>query len=367
MNYLDLTVDDYCRAILIKINRIMEEQSIKQLELSAKTNISQSSLSKLLKGEMRLTLQHIYKISQALNLLPEELLPFRDSNTSSELSTKASYSGIINEKDINSQMLIRNSKHSAFNAYRNTTFYLYLYSNTDINPLLLEGKIKFDTKNYSFCKVDMEIDSGKNSTDGKPIFKHYSGELIVSLTMGTCYCILTSLDMGEICFLNFRHTFLYNGPMECRVGTMSTTSSGENHLPVIQRIIISKTQLNISETDSTDLEFIQGQLRLNDSKIIISRNELLDLYDMYIDDEDLRPFFGELFDIGSNSKEFTIIDESFFQDISVSTKVKSLALSILRNHSLASKYNKISSKADELVYEYITSFTPPTKQDFSNP
>ena len=210
----------------------------------------------------------------------------------------------------------------------------------------------------------MDIKSGKYDTDGKPIFKHYSGELIVSLTMGTCYCILTNINMGEVCFLNFRHIFLYNGPVECRVGTISTTSSGENHSPVIQRILISRAQLNISETNSSDLEFVQGQLRLNDSKIMISRTELQDLYEIYSDDEDLEAFFGKIFELIFNNEGYSILDESTFQDISISTRAKSLGLSILRNHcpSPASKYNKISSKTDELVYEYITSFTPHTKK-----
>lgn len=359
MNYFNLTVDDYCRAICIKINRIMEEHSIKQIDLSAKTNISQSSLSKLLSGEMRLTLQHIFKISQALNLLPEELLSFED-NVSNRLTTTPSASGVINEEYTNRQILIRDSDHSAFNGYNNTTFYLYLYSNTNINPLLLEGRITFDTKNNSFCKADMEINSGKNDTDGTPILKYYSGELIISLTMGTCYCILTNPDMGEICFLNFRHMFLYNSPMECRVGTMSTTSSGENRLPVIQRIIISRKQLNISKRNSTDLEFVQGQLRLNDSIIIISTYELENLYKMYESDKDLCSFFQKILEI-SERRDYSIIDESRLQDILVSPKIKSVGLGILRNASSSPKYNKVSSKTDELVYEYITSIAAPQR------
>lgn len=111
--------------------------------------------------------------------------------------------------------------------------------------------------------------------------------------MGACYCILTNPDIGEICFLNFRHMFIFNQNLECRVGTISSTSSGENRLPVMQRILISKKPLHVNGRNLSDQEFVQGQLRLNNSKILISNNDLMALAEEYDDDPDLNSFFNE--------------------------------------------------------------------------
>ena len=198
----------------------------------------------------------------------------------------------------------------------------------------------------------MILNTGKVNTEGKPIKKQYSGELIISLTMGACYCVLTNPEIGEICFLNFKHMYLFNRDLECRVGTISSSSSGGNRLPVIQRILISKQPLNVSGRDTSDLEFVQGQLRLNNSKMLISKKDLSALLDRHKNNATLLEFF-EKFKETTNPEEYYLLDESNMKNVPITSDVKTEGLGILRNISSALRYNKVSTKTDEFVFEYI--------------
>lgn len=355
MDIKKLTADEYCNAIISRINTILEEKKIKQSELANQCHISQSSLSKILKGEMRLTLQHIYKICVALNIAPEDLMAINKdipSNSTSSSFENIDKTGMINEQYLNEQVLIRDTNHPAFNGIKNNDFYMYLYSTITSESFLLDGKLIFDAESSSFCKAKMILNTGKINTEGEQIRKYYEGELIISLTMGACYCILVNTDIGEICFLNFKHMFLFNRNLECRVGTISSTSSGGNRLPVIQRILISKQPLKVNGNDLSDQDFVQGQLKLNNSEMLISKKNLEHLRKKYENNPDLLDFF-QRFEELSTPNQYFLLDEASMKEIPITSDVKTEGLGILRNMSPALRYNKVSTKTDEFVFEYI--------------
>lgn len=350
-----ITPEEYCNKVINRINSLMEQKNIKQADLVTRTNIGQSSLSKILKGEMRLTLQHIFKISTSLGISPEDLLTF-DKDVADISSTVAyepvNETGLFNEQYLNEEVFIRDTNHPAFNGIKDNKFYMYLYSTITLESFLLNGEISFCSKASSYCKAKMILNTGRVNTEGKPIKKVYSGELIISLTMGACYCILTNPDIGEICFLNFKHMYLFNRDLECRVGTISSSSSGGNRLPVIQRILISKQPLNVSGKDTSDLEFVQGQLRLNNSTMLISKKDLNNLLKKYANNSVLTDFFEKFRDT-TCPEEYYLLDESNMKNVPITSDIKTEGLGILRNISSALRYNKVSTKTDEFVFEYI--------------
>lgn len=364
MNFQKMDYEEYGQMIINRILALSEQKGLKQIDLAARSNIGQSSLSKILKREIRLTLQHIFKISKALDITPEALLSLNNDNlipssSSFEKGYKPCYeTGMINEQYLNEQILIRDKNHPAFNGIKNNSFYIYLHSTITSETFLLNGEITFDATTSPFCQAKMILDTGKIDSNGKPIKKKYSGELIISLTMGTCYCILTNTDIGEICLINFRHIYLFNHDLECRVGTISSSSSGGNRLPVIQRILISKTPLHVSGNDISDLEFVQGQLRLNNSKILISKNDLESLQKKYVNNTALSEFF-ENFKRLTPLEEYYLLDEANMKNIPLTSDIKIEGLGILRNMSSALRYNKISTKTDEFTFEYICNKTQP--------
>lgn len=355
--------ENYCKIILNRIKYLVKQKKLKQADLVSCTHISQSSMSKLLKGELRLTLQHIFELCAVLEIEPSELLSldinigdilFRNPYaTSSEMS-------FFNSAYINNQILLQNPSHPAFNGLKNNTFHIYAFSTIPSESFLLNGILSFiPSEDNSFCKAEMTLNTGKRDIHNNAIEKHYSGELLISLAMNACYILLTNWENGEICFLNFRHMFLFHQNLECRVGTISSTSSGGNRLPIIQRVLISNTPLKVTPQDSTDINFIQGQLKLNNSEVLISKKHLDSLKDTYKDNIDISDFLKRFEEL-ARLENYHILDESSMRDIPISSDIKTEGLGILRNESSASRYNKISTKTDEFIFDYICKKYNPT-------
>lgn len=356
MRYTDLSEEEYCNLVTSRINKFMIKNNLKQKELVKYSGIGQSTLSKILKGEIRLTLQHIFKISKALEITPEMLLSFDEELEL--LSYDQNDTGLINKKYIDDQILIRNTCHPAFKGYIDNIFNVYCYSTISSETLLLEGKLSFeDSECHNYCKAKLLLCTGQKTKDGNPVFKKYMGELVISLTMGSCYAYLINSEIGECILLNFIHTFLFNQELKCRIATMSSTSSGATRLPVIQRMILSKEKLNVNDVDSSDYEFVRGQLKLNDSTIIMPTGSLQKL----LNTENI--LNSELGDYLKKCREFLdmsgyeAIEEGKIRGIEASSDIKAQAISLLRNASIAPKYNKISTKTEEFVYQYIDNKT----------
>lgn len=357
MEFRDMSESEYGQYILMRIRSLMSFLGMKQLELAEISGIGQSTLSKIIKGEMKLTLQHIFKLCKALEIEPTDLLSIEKdicSITGNAKSFNNSDNSLISESYINNQILIRNTNHPVFKGYIDNTFFFYCYPTISTESNLLEGELSFyESQNKEFCHAKLKLYTGQISTNKEPVYKLYSGELITSLTMGTCYCILINSDIGEVCCIDFKHTFLFNQELICRVGAMISTSSGGNKLPIMQRILISKHKLNVNDIANPDYMFIRGQLNLNDSTMYIPEEDFSKL--LAKDNSSFKhllDFFNEC-DNYMETRSYKVIDESKIRDIPVQSDVKSQGISILRQFSTALKYNKISTKTEEFVFQYI--------------
>lgn len=360
---MEMTESEYNRVVLKKINDFMKKNNINQSQLAKKSNINQSTLSKIMNGEIKLTLQHIFKICKALEIDPEILLSFNEEIVND--GTHVIDSGIINKKYIDDQILIRNTIHPAFKGYIGNTFYIYSYSTISSETSLLEGKLLFeDTEFHNFCKSTMILFTGKTDSNNDKVTKKYYGELIISLTMGACYVILVNSEIGELCTINFKHTFLFNQELVCRVGTISSTSSGTSRLPVIQRLLISDRKLKVSSAlgkseheDDRDISFVRGQLKLNNSDIILTDNSFSKIKDYNNKSKELNDFFLECLKTENKyweSFSYYIFDETKIRSIDAKADIKAQGISILRDYSIASKYNKVSNKTEEFAFQYIS-------------
>lgn len=344
----------YTDSIKNRINAIMAQQNIKQLELSERTNIGQPTLSKLLKGDMNLTLQHILKISYALNIEPSDLLAL-DKNLDLPGDCKpfpySFHDGILNEKYVNELILIRDTKHPCFNGYKNVKFNFYCYPTISTESALLEGELLFTpSEKTDCCLAHLDLCIGKLDKENFPIKKKYDGELLISLSMGACYCILANPDNGELITLNFNHMFFNHQDMVCRMATMVSTSSGGNRLPVMQRALLSQEKLYVNGNNADDLDFVKGQLNLNESSITISHKKFQQLKD---NNNPLLQSYFEKCEQYLEPQDLFTIEESKIRNIDEHLDIKAEAISLLRNASTSAKYNKISTKTDEFLYQYI--------------
>ena len=111
--------------------------------------------------------------------------------------------------------------------------------------------------------------------------------------------------------------------------------------------------LNVSGKDTSDLDFVKGQLRLNNSKILLSKKDLIDLQKRYESNEAITEFL-ENFKKLTSVEEYYLLEEASMKNIPMTSNIKTEGIGILRNSSTALRYNKVSSKTDEFIFEYIS-------------
>ena len=147
--------------------------------------------------------------------------------------------------------------------------------------------------------------------------------------------------------------FLFNQSIICRMGSVLTISSGENRRPTLHRMVISKYPFDLTE-GSEDLSFLKGQLKLNTSKIILSKAdfEQLKAREETKDSPAILEFLNKFEEIALK-EDYYIADEANLVTLNTSVTTKVKGISLLRESSIASKYNKISTKVDEFLFEYI--------------
>lgn len=148
------------------------------------------------------------------------------------------------------------------------------------------------------CKINLKLYTGKIDVAGKKITKNYTGDMITSIPLSSCYCILINESIGE------------------------------NRRPTLHRMVISKHEFDL-QGDNLDLHFLKGQLKLNDSQIMLSKASFEELkkYILKNNLEEFQTFFS-LFEDSCSKEEYYIIDENKLLDstISVSTKIQCISL-----------------------------------------
>ena len=144
-----LNEDEFCQEILRRITWIMNQKGIRQLELAKMSHIGQSTLSKLMKGETRLTLQNIYRICDSLGITMEELFAedFGIKSVSEYEGVRSKARALLNENYIDTQLLLRDTSHPAFRGYVENKLYFYCFSTVSSEASsILEGEIEFKAK-----------------------------------------------------------------------------------------------------------------------------------------------------------------------------------------------------------------------------
>lgn len=331
--------------VVLKVNQKIKSQHITQKQLSQSTGISQSTLSKLLANKSKFTVEQLIKICVALKTDISEFISFQDGNISSISNI---YSSIIENDN-----LVCDTKRPAYKGYLDNVYSIYFYSTISSETKLIHGQLSLNNTDENRCKINLKLYTGKIDISGEKITKNYTGDMIISIPLSSCYCILVNQSIGEMCFLIFHHMFLFNHDMMCRVGAALTTSSGENRRPTLHRMIISKYDFDLQD-NSPDLHFLKGQLKLNDSQIIIPKSSFEEVK-KYIFQNNLKEFqtFFSSFERLSSTEEYYIIDENKLLDSNFSVSTKIQCISLLREKSISNKYNKISSKADEYLFKYL--------------
>lgn len=252
-----------------------------------------------------------------------------------------------------SDQIITDARSNMFRGYKGTyAIYFYTTKNEDF---IHQGvfKLQEDSATHE-CVVDFRFKTGEKDENGNEIEKHYTGPAYYSAPMRTIYCEITSEEIGEKSYLLFHHDFLAYQNLECRLATAITVSSGVKRLPTMHKLLLSRQPLSDKE-----LYYLCGQLKLNSSEILITENA----YREFLRDKNLPKKFFEYFgDKETHAERFTAsvakvpyfsFNESLISDSFLPPLDKMKIICLLRKYSSAPRYNKISDKAEEIIYNFL--------------
>lgn len=337
----------------VSSKNITQKQIIK-LCLAKGYAISQPTLSKLLSGSSMPSTYQLIQICDALELNLNEVLSL-DSNVKVSITENID---LFNEKK--KSFFITDATDIDFHGYVGS-YYVYFYPTKNSNDdFFIPGQLKiFPDPITSKCKVELKFETGKVDINNKAIVKFYTGNATLSLAMQTIYCELKSEEIGEITYLLFQYNYIAYEQLECRLATVITASSGIKRLPTMHRLLITRKKLS-----DKDLYYLSGQLLLNNSEILISETA----YKQFLKDKFLPDEFKTYYDVTEqNGSAFAsmlakipyyLFNESILNDSFISSDAKTRVICLLRKYSSAKRYNKISNKADEIIYKYLKSVSP---------
>lgn len=246
-----------------------------------------------------------------------------------------------------SEKLISDPENAVFRGYWGN-YHIYFTPTFSSGCGVLQGRLTLQSLNGEAHAV-LEITTDQN---GNAVMKRYEGTLVQSTAMDCCYCILSSSDVGELCFLMFRHFHLNNNQLECRLAEALTASAGgEDRYPTVHRLLISREPIQME-----DLRSLLPLLNLNNSQITISDKALDEISQMnqeyaaviarILSTPGLEPM--TCYQIREDTLRTTA------RDMRLTQAASPIPLIIaIRARAIAYRYNKISHKADQTVRDYL--------------
>ena len=349
---------NYQYRVLNRIQRELIQQKISQKKLGEACGLSQPSISKLLRGDSPLTLEFLYKLCNILNITMDSLLCTKDTLTDKMSVMDPNIEDIMynNLNSFNDAVVSDPSLYPFRGILGTYQFYCNPTISSESN--LLNGTLSFKpfTKNSKpSCRCELILYTGKYDVNGEQEKKVYIGTMLISLPMQSCYCMLSCGESAEYVFLLFHHMFLIKSNLECRIAGILTTSAGSHRRPTMEKAIISRTKLS-----QADLNEIEGQLKMNCSNIKIKKHD----FDKHILKE-----LPAGFNIPT-CEEVYFIEESFIKSSSLPSEKQLELINKLRKYSIEKRYTKISTHADDILYNFIVNKNrkiSTLQKDSSNP
>lgn len=349
--FSESNVQDYLNAIGNVIKKLQKEQNYSQNTIVDKCrqngfNISQSTISSIINGKGDIRLYTIMAITSAFDIGMDDFFLMVED--------------VIRENEINNpttefmqqhpaSFIITNPADSAFYGFLGD-YYTYFYRTTGTEKELVRGELNFSpSSNKKKCiarlKLRLKPDEYiKKSSEEDRIDKLYEGEMFISQKMRVVYCYLYNDKAGEACMLIFKHWYILQSSLKCTMALAITTSSGANRLPTVHRMCLSRKKIYPDK-----MEYVKGQLLLNDANIILTGQQVEEL----LNDCNLPDTFKELLKKSVAKDNCAYIQETSLYDNTLSEDEQIKWISYVRAHSSAPKYNKISRRTEEALFSLL--------------
>ena len=287
----------------------------------------------------------VHKLINTVNLL--------NDYDKRQLNNETIQSQEKSEESSQNSLFIENPNNSLFSSFLQQ-YFCYFYptvsSENKINDSILSGTLTLE-RDMDKCKVTLKVDT-KIEKNNKKVYKIYEGTAVISSAVNNIHCTLKSEEIGEFCYIIFRHFHLNFALQDCHIAAVLTTSSAGNNrerYPTLLRMFLSREEIS-----QNDLKLLAPHLWLNYSQITISEKGLLalknisDEYDKIVNDlfnkadSDLMYLFKEK-DVIGLSKNYLMGEEVV------------RFITELRLQSYAYHYNKVSDTVETTVRNLLIS------------
>lgn len=221
-------------AVWNRMKDLTKEKNIKQSQLVQKCKeigmpVTQPELSKLYSGTKKVNLYELTAISKALDVpidfFVSDFVPFQEDLLYNRESKK----------------LISKADDEAFFSYFGE-YYIYYNTTAEQEDKVQCGKMVISKEKEGYCKVELSIYTGAYKNK-KELVKKYEGRMILTTLLSGAYIVLRNDSIGELCFMTMRHRTFTVKQVACRMALCLTIGAGENKLPTVHRMLLSRNKL----------------------------------------------------------------------------------------------------------------------------
>lgn len=306
-------------------------------------------------GRVQIPLIFIWEVCKLLEISAEDLFRKAEEGTKKDIphmceqcyeSTMTATEPRVSLTLPTSPSIITDPSNSVFKGYWGN-YSIYFTPTFSSGMGFLKGRMNI-FKGTTDVRVKIDLIKHITSGGSQLVEKTYEGVLFYSTAVKCCYCVLTSSAIGEMCFFMFRHFYLNNRNLDCRLAEVLTASAGgEDKTPTVHRMLISREEIS-----DDDISSLLPLLDLNHSQIMISHQALQEIASKNPDYDTIIHCILNLPGIQSDAyyqiRENTI--RSAIDGLNKSERAAIFPLIVsMREQAVSSRYNKISKKADEMV------------------
>lgn len=252
---------------LRRANKMSQNQLKEELERRG-LQVRQGNLSQYLSGNKPIPLALIVHLCDIFKVSLAELV---SEDFSVEKRTVTQMPQIYSDDLLNlvpslGDSFITNPNSPEFHGYLQT-YHFYMLPTQSPRIGMMTGTIKLQACG-NVCEAHMELNTGR-VIDGKPLYRHYQGRVIIAKAIDAVYILLTSPAEGDLSVISFGHYHLSTPHLNCRIAAVLTNETGEYHSPTMHRMFLSRTPIQPEH-----LPLLLPHLQLNNSSITISADKL---------------------------------------------------------------------------------------------
>ena len=289
-------------------------------------------------------------MDEAMRRTKEDLRLTENITGQEETESKLALEDVMTITTAASDKLITDPSDSGFQGYLGS-YYVYFTPTFSDGKGVLQGELTL-TPAGGAVRAHFELITTQPDGNGDFARKKYDGTFIYSAAVSCCYCILSSKEIGEMCFLMFNHFKINHQQLECAVAVAMTASAGgSERSPTVHRMLLSSEKIR-----EVDLKELIPLLRLNSSELMISEEAWEDLANR-------NETYAEVMKhILSSCKQKatpyyqlreTMVRELAHNTGKMSEEETAPLVAALRASAMDPRYNKVSQKADAIMHDFL--------------